>query len=154
LEGVDVRGFERILGTTVRIGLDTPVLIYHFEDISPYAELTTRILGSIAAGTRVIVSVISVAEILTGPWRERQADRARIIEEGVQALPGLTVRDVTWKTAASAAELRGTTSLPLPDALIVASLLEGEAQVIVTNDASWKSAKLPCRVLLLDDYLT
>lgn len=153
MEGVDVHGLERILATTTRIGLDTPVLIYHFEDVSPYAELTTRILGSVTAGTRLLVSAISIAEILTGPWREHQADRARIMEEGIQALPGLTVQDVTLKTAAAAAELRGNTSLPLPDALIVASLLEGEAQVIVTNDARWKSAKLPCRFVLLDEHL-
>jgi predicted nucleic acid-binding protein len=145
LEGVDVHGLERILATTTRIGLDTPVLIYHFEDVSPYAELTTRILGSVTAGTRLLVSAISIAEILTG--------RSPLIGEGIQALPGLTVQDVTWKTAAAAAELRGNTSLPLPDALIVASLLEGEAQVIVTNDARWKSAKLPCRVVLLDEHL-
>ena len=145
MEGVDVHGLERILATTTRIGLDTPVLIYHFEDVSPYAELTTRILGSVTAGTRLLVSAISIAEILTG--------RSPLIEEGIQALPGLTVQDVTLKTAAAAAELRGNTSLPLPDALIVASLLEGEAQVIVTNDARWKSAKLPCRFVLLDEHL-
>lgn len=145
MEGVDVHGLERILATTTRIGLDTPVLIYHFEDVSPYAELTTRILGSVTAGTRLLVSAISIAEILTG--------RSPLMEEGIQALPGLTVQDVTLKTAAAAAELRGNTSLPLPDALIVASLLEGEAQVIVTNDARWKSAKLPCRVVLLDEHL-
>ena len=154
MEEVDVRGFERVLKNTNRIGLDTPVLIYHFEDISPYTELTTRILGSVAAGTKLILSVISIAEILAGPWREGQADRARVIEEGVQALPGLMVRDVTRKTAVSAAQLRGITSLPLPDTLIIASLLEGDAQIIVTNDAKWKAAKLPCRAILLDGYLT
>lgn len=153
MEGVDVRGLERILAATNRIGLDTSVLIYHLEDVSPYAELTMHVLGSVAAGRRLIVSVISLAEILVGPWREQQVDRARTIEEGIQALPGLVIQDLTWKTAASAAELRGRTSLPLPDTLIIASLLEGAAEVIVTNDAAWKSAKLPCRVVLLDDYL-
>jgi len=154
LEGVNIRGLDAALSSASRIGLDTTVLIYHLENVLPYAELTTRILGSVTPAIRLIVSVSSVAEILAGPWKKGQADQASRVEEDIRALPGLAVRDVTWATAAAAAELRGKTSLPLPDSLIVASLLEGEAQAIVTNDARWKSAKLPCRIVLLDDYIT
>jgi predicted nucleic acid-binding protein len=150
---VNLRSLDRVLGSASLVGVDTAVLIYHLENVSPYVELTTRILGSAAAGRRLIISAVSIAEVLAGPWTKGDANAAHAIQEGLLALPGLRVQDITSGTAAAAAELRGRTSLPLPDALIVASLFEGEAQIIVTNDARWKSAKLPGRVVLLDDFL-
>ncbi len=152
---VDLRGFSRALNGIRRAGVDTPVWIYHLEDVRPYSELTTHLLAEAASGTlQLVLSVVSVSEILVGPWRAKDGDRARLIEEALQSISGVTQADVTWDVATRGAELRGRTGLPLPDALIIASVLSQQAQLLVTNDVGWRAEALSCPVLLLDDYAT
>lgn len=151
---LDVTGFGRTVGRVKRIGVDTAVWIYHLEDVSPYSALTLELL-SLAASGRVLfmISTVSVAEILAGPWRTGDADRAERIERTLRALPGVTSADITWNVAREAARIRGKTGLPMPDSLILASTLAEEAQAFLTNDASFRGKDLPCRVFILDDFV-
>jgi predicted nucleic acid-binding protein len=89
------------------------------------------------------ISALSYAEILVGPLRvggravevvERFAAQVRIVELS-PAIAGL------------AAELRATRGLKLPDAVIVATGLRLEADVIMTADARWKGIE---RVMVVD----
>ena len=151
--GVDLGRFKRALAGTRRIGLDTQVLIYHLEDIAPYNELTTHILTEASAGTlELLLSVVSLSEILVKPWQEGDGDRAGRIRVALESLPGMQFAHVTPAEAADGAALRGRTGLPLPDALIVASVVNQGARAIVTNDKTWRAKKLPCQTLILDEY--
>ncbi len=152
---VDVAGFRRALRGAARVGVDTVVWIYHLEDVRPYSELTLHLLSAAAAGPmKLVLSTVSVAEILTGPWRAGNGDRAERIEAALQALPGIAAADITWSIVRSAARIGGETNLPLPDALIIASALESGARLLVTNDAGWSHARhLGSRILMLDDYV-
>ncbi len=151
--GVDLDRFRRALGSARRVGLDTQVLIYHLEDIAPYAELTTHLLAEASAGTlQLLLSVVSLSEILVKPWQEGDGDRAGRIRMALESLPGIQFADVTAADAADGASLRGRTGLPLPDALIVASVVNQGARAIVTNDKTWRAKKLPCRLVMLDGY--
>lgn len=47
---VDPARFARALGGAKRVGIDTQVLIYHMQDVAPYAELTTHLLTQAATG--------------------------------------------------------------------------------------------------------
>ncbi len=152
---VAVARFVRALSGARRIAMDTAVLIYHLEDISPYAELTTHLLSLVAVpDVQLVLSVITVGEVLAGPWKTGDGDRARRLETALKALPGVAFAGVNMETAVKTAELRGRAKLPLPDALIVASAAQGGATVIVTNDAAWKGRSLPCRIVLLDDFVS
>lgn len=80
------------------------------------------------------ISALTYAEILVGPLRvggsavevvERFATQVRII-------------DLTLDIARLAAELRAARRLKLPDAVIVATGLRLDADVIVTADARWR----------------
>jgi len=80
------------------------------------------------------MSALTYAELLVGPLRtgpeavevvERFAAQTRIL-------------DVSASIGRLAAELRATRSLKLPDAVIVATGLRHEADVILTGDARWK----------------
>lgn len=146
--------FARTLAGAERVAVDTAVLIYQLENITPYVQLTSYLLAHAGAGiTFLIVSTITVGELLVGPWRSRGRQEARRIEDALRALPGLLVADITWDVAAQGAALRARTNLPFPDALILASAIEHGAQVVVTNDAAWRVKSLPCRVVVLDDYI-
>jgi len=152
---VDLAGFTRALRGARRIGVDTPIWIYHLEDVRPYSDLTLHLFSEAVAGTReLVLSAVSLAEILVGPWRNEDSGRAGRIEDVLKAIPGVSSADLTWTAASMGARIRGQTDLPLPDALIIASALERQAQLIITNDAEWGRVKrLPCRVLILDNYL-
>jgi predicted nucleic acid-binding protein len=89
------------------------------------------------------ISALSHAEILVGPLRvggravevvERFAAQVRIVE-------------LSPAIARLAAELRATRGLKLPDAVIVATGLRLEADVIMTADARWKGIE---RVMVVD----
>ena len=151
---VTLRRFRRTLSGVRRVGLDTPVLIYHMENVPPYTELTTRLLVDAAAGAlEIVLSVVAVSEILVGPWRKGNTDQAGRIDAAIRAIPGVRFADITLDGAGSAAALRGRTGLPLPDALIISSSVAKGAQVILTNDKTWRAKNLPCRVILLDEYV-
>lgn len=152
---VDLKGFTRALRGVQWIGVDTPIWIYHLEDVRPYSDLTLHLFSEAAGGGgELVLSTISLAEILAGPWRARDSERARRIEDALKAMPGVLTADVTLSVAGKGAQIRGETDLPLPDALIIASALERKAQMIITNDAGWGRVKnLPCRVLVLDNFV-
>lgn len=91
------------------------------------------------------ISALSHAEILVGPLRaggramevvERFAAQVRIVE-------------LSPAIARLAAELRATRGLKLPDAVIVATGLRLEADVIVTADARWKGIE---RVMVVEGH--
>jgi predicted nucleic acid-binding protein len=130
------------------------VLIYHLENVSPYAELTTVLVASAAAGRIELVgSAITVGETLVGPWRAGDSAGARRLEHALRQLPGFLVADVTFDVASRAAALRGKTGLPLPDALIMMSMIEQGAQILVTNDSAWRVKDIPARILVLEDFV-
>jgi len=146
--------FTRALVGASRVGLDTSVMIYHLEGVSPYVELTTHLFaGAAMGGIQLVGSAITVGEILVGPWRVGDSQGARQLEHALRQLPGFLVADITFDVASRAAQLRSKTSLPLPDALIMTSLIERGVQALVTNDAAWRVKGLPCRTLVLEDYL-
>ena len=91
------------------------------------------------------ISALSYAEILVGPLRaggravkviERFAAQVRIVE-------------LSPAIARLAAELRATRGLKLPDAVIVATGLRLEADVLMTADARWKGIE---RVMVVDGH--
>ena len=151
---VAIARFERALGGARRVGVDTVALIYHLEDVTPYSDLTTHLLSRVARrDAQLLLSVITVSEVLAGSWLSGDRVRAENLEAALRGLPGIVFAGVNTKTAVKAAEIRGRTKLPLPDALIIASTAQEGATVLVTNDAAWKGRTLPCRIVLLDDFI-
>lgn len=152
---IALRKFGRALTGANRVGVDTPGLIYHLQDVLPYSQLTDYLFEQAGAGlVQIVISTIVLSEILVGPWRAGDSEAARRIEEGLKAAPGIVAADVTWDVAGKGAALRGRTNLPLPDALIIASSVASGVELLITNDAAWRRKDLPCRVLVLDDYVT
>lgn len=79
-------------------------------------------------------SALTHAEVLVGPLRAGPA-----AVEVVERFAAQTrVLDVSPGIARLAAELRATRGLGLPDAVIVATGLRHQADVILTGDARWK----------------
>lgn len=75
------------------------------------------------AGTRGLVSAVSLAEVLVGPTRIGAQAR---VHAAIGTL-GFEVVPVTVGVAGRAAEVRGRTALKLPDAIVLATALEARA---------------------------
>jgi predicted nucleic acid-binding protein len=93
-----------------------------------HAVLTERDRHALA------ISALTYAEVLVGPLR---AGREAV--EIVERFAAQTrILNVSASIARLAAELRATRNLKLPDAVIVATGLRHDADVILTGDTRWK----------------
>lgn len=67
--GIKETRFTTELRRVNKVGLDSSILIYHLEDIEPYANLTEVTFATIAEGSlRGVLSTISVTELFVLPF--------------------------------------------------------------------------------------
>jgi len=88
-------------------------------------------------GDRLAVPASAYAEVLVAPLR-RDPVGADAVDRFLDALPA-TVEPATRQIARRAAELRARhgNRLRLPDALVVATAMDLEADRVLTTDARW-----------------
>lgn len=112
--------------------VDTAPLIYILEDHPRFAALFQGLFEAADRGQlQVAVSTISVAELLVGPFKEGRDALAKRYEK---ALANFELIAVSTEIAVTAARLRASTGLRLPDALQAATALESGATALVTHD--------------------
>ena len=120
------------LNRTDLVLVDSAPLIYLFED---HAEFAPRFQGLFElhdrGQVRIAMSVISLSEVLAGPFRSGLDAVAKRYET---SLGGLEIIPVSSEIAILAARLRTSARLRLPDALVAATALEIGAAALVTHD--------------------
>ena len=121
-------------GATVLV--DTAPFIYILEDKQPFAALFNGLFewgdtGADAGGVTICLSVITLAEVLTGPY---QAGLTALAKRYESVLSGYEVLPVSPAIAALAAQLRAQYKLRLPDALQLATALDAGVDAFVTHD--------------------
>jgi predicted nucleic acid-binding protein len=125
--------------------LDTSIVIGALNRDDALHEIAGQAVRTERDRHALAISALTYTEILVGPLRaggqavevvERFAAQVRIV-------------DLSPDIARLAAELRATRGLKLPDAVIVATGLRLEADVIMTADARWKG--IP-RVVVVDSH--
>jgi len=138
-----------------KVGLDTSILIYHLEDIEPYADLTEVTFSAIAEGSlRAVLSMISVTELLVQPFAKGEQDRITIFEQFVLSLPNTDLISPTYTITREAARLRAEYAIRTPDALLISTALSEKAEAFLTNDSSLRSLKAEgISILILDDFV-
>jgi predicted nucleic acid-binding protein len=114
--------------------LDTSIVIAALNRHDALHPAASRAVRAEQDRHALAISALTYAEILVGPLRagsgaveivERFAAQTRIL-------------DVSPSIARLAAELRATRGLKLPDAVILATGLRREADLILTGDTRWK----------------
>lgn len=135
------------------IGLDTIVFIYHFEENQIYSPLTFSIFESLEKGNfNGITSILTLLEILVKPKRENNSiltERYKIL---LETFPNLQVKTLDENIADVASGLRANYNINTPDAIQVATSLEAQADIFITNDTSLKKIT-EIKVLLLSEML-
>jgi|ERR1044071_1162470 predicted nucleic acid-binding protein len=133
MESVDLAG----LPEHPLLLLDSSPIIYVLEDHPKFAPRFQPLFDAHAAGTvRFAITTITIAEVLSGPFRVRDevmARRYRRLLESWQVIP------LDSEIAESAASVRAMMHLKLPDAIQVASALAVQADALVTHDRDFGS---------------
>ena len=112
--------------------VDTAPWIYVLESHPQFADRFVGLFEAAAKGHVLIaLSAITLAEVLTGPFKAGQTALAKRYEK---ALLQYRVVDVSAPIAALAAQLRAQYRLKLPDALQLATALDIGAAALVTHD--------------------
>jgi len=119
--------------------LDSAPIIYFLESHAQFAARFAPLFERHAAGDfRFAVTTITVAEVLTGPLRvgdEALARRYRAILESWRCIA------IDVDIAESAARLRSSLRLKLPDAIQVASALAINAAALITHDRDFSRVR-------------
>ena len=117
-------------GATVMV--DTAPFIYVLEAHPQFADQFLGLFEAAAKGDLTIaLSTITLAEVLTGPFKAGQTALAKRYEK---SLSHYKVIPVSTPIAALAAQLRAQYRLKLPDAIQLATALDIGAAAFVTHD--------------------
>lgn len=119
--------------------VDSAPIVYTLEGNARFAGRFAPMFERHSQGELVLaVTTITLAEVLAGPLKageEALARRYRAVLEAWQVI------DLTSDIAESAARLRGTYGLKLPDAIQLASALAINAEALVTHDRDFGAVR-------------
>jgi predicted nucleic acid-binding protein len=141
------------LRTSSRLLLDSNSIIYYMDNVAPYADVLEPLFRRVQARqAAMVVSVVTESETLVLPMRTNNGPALQKFED-LFSEDGIRVVPVDRAIARRAAGVRANyPSLPLPDAMIVATAIHYGCDLIVGNDYKWKMIKdIP--YLYLDDFI-
>ncbi len=124
------------------IHLDAGVLIGFLDgDDAHHQAAGTVIAEALDEGDRLAMAASALAECLVGPAR-RGDEAIELVHDLRRRLP-IEVVDLDVDIATAAARLRaGQRSLRLPDALVIATAFERDADELVTTDRRWSDGRV------------
>ncbi|MCZ7673781.1 MAG: PIN domain-containing protein [Chloroflexi bacterium] len=140
---------EELVGTAV--GLDTTPLIYFIEKNPTYHPLVRPFFVALAEGQfTVVTSTITLVETLVHPIRTNHHEIAQRYREILLNTTGLTMYDISPDIAQKAAQIRANHNIRTPDAIQLATAVQGGATFFLTNDLALR--KFPdIKVIVVDD---
>jgi predicted nucleic acid-binding protein len=100
-----------------------------------------------------MTSVLTLQEVLVKPLREGRKDIAERYREVLTNSANVRLHDVDQSVCETAARLRAKyTWLRTPDALQLATAIEHDAEIVVTNDDRWRSVS-EVVIFVLKDFI-
>ncbi len=123
------------MGLTI---VDAGILIGFFDGSDAHHFGAERELANARQrGDQIAVPASALAEALVSPARAGESS-VTVIREFIERLP-LVVAELDIEIAVVAARLRARhgQKLKLPDALVIATAIQREADVLVTTDRGW-----------------
>ena len=118
-----------------RIALDTSVFIYHLE-AKPVYEITGEVFAWLELPRHsAVTSTITMTELLVRPYREANEPLVNHYYGLLSSFPNLEWVAPDLALADTAARIRAQHRVRTPDALQVATAINGGATAILTNDS-------------------
>ncbi len=139
---------KKLLGQ--KVGLDTMVFIYTFEEHPAYLPLIKDFLHALEKGEfEAVTSTLTITECLIQPYRKNHPSLATHYLVLFRNFPHLSVIPVLDDIAERAAFLRAHHNLKTPDAIQIATALVSGAHIFLTNDETMSHIE-GMDILLLD----
>jgi predicted nucleic acid-binding protein len=118
-----------------KVGLDTMIFIYAFEEHPAYLLLLKNFFGAVEKGEiEAVTSTLSITECLVQPYRKKDLALAAHYMVLFRNFPHLSIIPMTDDIAERAAFLRAHYNLKTPDAIQVATALVSGSGAFLTND--------------------
>jgi predicted nucleic acid-binding protein len=125
------------MGLTV---IDAGVLIGYLDESDAHHETSKRELESARRQGEIVIPASALAESMVAPARHGDAS-LEAVRAFVERLPlGVVQLDAEVAIVAAQVRARFGGKLKLPDALVIATAINWEADVLVTTDRGWPSA--------------
>jgi predicted nucleic acid-binding protein len=132
---------EEAIPRATTIVLDTSVLLAYLNGSETVSRAAAIVLDEFVQTGRnaATISSLTVTETLVRPFAAgpRELETA---EDFLMHFPNLGIEDVDYSIAREAGRLRATTNLRTPDALVIATALSRDIEIVVANDAKWAKA--------------
>jgi len=121
--------------------IDAGVLIGFLDESDAHHDTSTKEFESARRRGEIVIPASALAESMVAPARHGDAS-LDAVREFVERLP-LGVIRLDAEVAIIAAQVRAVFGprMKMPDALVVASAINWEADVLVTTDRGWPSAE-------------
>jgi len=129
---------------------DTNLFIYLIEENPLYLGKIDTLLSYLDnEGYEIITSTLTVGEILTKPYKDGRLD---LIQKYQNFFEDIFLVDLDRYTASRFAQMRARCNIKTPDAIQIASAIEGGADLFVTNDEKLqRCAHKDFQILLLSN---
>ncbi len=123
------------------IHLDAGVIIGFLDgDDSHHDGARDALSNALDHGDRLSIAASALAECLVGPAR-RSPRAIELVRTMIDRVP-VSIVDLDTETAIQAAVLRARhRTLKLPDALVIATAAVSGADLLITTDRNWPTAK-------------
>ncbi len=132
------------------IGIDTAPIIYFIEK-GIYFKIMRSFFERLLEGHfRAITSTITLLEVLVQPYRYENNHLLEEYREILLYADSLSIVPVSNEIADKAAELRARYRVRTPDAIQVATAIQGKASMFLTNDKTLKKIREIDVITLLD----
>lgn len=128
---------QRTLRDARTVSLDTAVFLARADPGDRRQACAQWLLDAVESGRfTCVISALSVAEMLVRPSVMGPARLSASVAV-LARFPHLVVRPFTFDDAGLAAQVRATTRLRMPDAVVVATALAAQVDALVHCDDAW-----------------
>lgn len=149
-------GIEEVLKLHTHWVIDTAPIIYYIEEHPKYLPLVDQIFPRLSGGSNSIYafsSILTLTEVLSHPLRQNNQDLAKHYRDFLLHSRNFVLFPVEEIIAERAAEIRAQYQCRAPDAIQLATGLEHNATLFITNDKRLKNFP-DLTILVLDDFLS
>jgi predicted nucleic acid-binding protein len=137
-----------------RIYLDVNVWIYALEGYPDFSSDLAALFQAIDQGTlTAVTSELALAEALVKPLQDRDQAVQELYQRAIANRPHVDVIPIERIMLITAAQLRATTKLKLPDAIHAATALNAQCSTFLTNDRGFRHVP-QLNVLLLSEVIS
>ncbi len=134
--------------------LDTNAIIYFLDGTPSFVDLLIPLFELLEQSRlKACLSVITEAELLVKPYREKNSAAIEAVNFFLDEFPNLKIIPVTREISRQAAKIRSELDIRLPDAIILATALNNQCDIMVGNDLTlMRKAKSYLHTSMLSEF--